>query len=266
MSKAERASWDILLIRIDQMDNETKNGKLYFNYLLPNLFTAASAFLGVASIVAASQGYFTKAAVYIILALIFDGLDGRVARLTKTTSKFGVEFDSLADVIAFGAAPAMFFYFSVGHNYGRVGVLFAAIYVVFGAIRLARFNVMSPSSEPSVFIGLPIPTTAVLVIMWGLMFQNYEIFKGFEYALIALQAFASFLMVSNIIYPSFKKIDLKKSQSIKILTVLIVIFSIIYMYTIITVTILVTLYVLYGIARVMYNFIVAKNKKNKYNN
>ncbi|MDR0408285.1 MAG: CDP-diacylglycerol--serine O-phosphatidyltransferase [Campylobacteraceae bacterium] len=247
------------------MDNEIKNQKLYFNYLLPNLFTAASAFLGVASIIAASQENFNKAAIYIILSLIFDGLDGRVARLTKTTSKFGVEFDSLADVIAFGVAPAMFFYFSVGCNYGRVGVLFSAIYVVFGAIRLARFNVMSPSNEPSVFIGLPIPTSAILIIMWGLMFQHYEVFKGFEYTLFILQALASFLMVSNIRYPSFKKTDLKKSQTIKVLTILVVIFSMIYMYTIIAVTILVSIYVLYGIIRIIYNYIVAKNKKNRYN-
>ncbi|MDR1285554.1 MAG: CDP-diacylglycerol--serine O-phosphatidyltransferase [Campylobacteraceae bacterium] len=247
------------------MDNGIKNGKLYFSYILPNLFTAASAFLGIASIIAASQGFFDKAAIYIILSLILDGLDGKVARFTKTTSKFGVEFDSLADVIAFGAAPAMFFYFSVGYDHGRIGVLFASIYVVFGAIRLARFNVMSPSSEPSVFIGLPIPTAAVLVVMWGLMFQHYEMFKGFEYTLFVLQALASFLMVSNIRYPSFKKIDLKKSQTIKILTLLVVVCSMIYMYTIIAVTILVSAYILYGIIRILYNYIVAKNKKNKYN-
>jgi CDP-diacylglycerol--serine O-phosphatidyltransferase len=248
------------------MDHEIKNGRLYFNYLLPNLFTAASAFLGVASIVASSQESFTKAAVYIVLALIFDGLDGRVARLTNTTSKFGVEFDSLADVIAFGAAPAMFFYFSVGHNYGKVGVLFTAIYVVFGAIRLARFNVMSPSSEPSVFIGLPIPTAAILVVMWGLMFQTYQVLADYEYALLALQALASFLMVSNIRYPSFKKMDLKRSQKIKILTVLVVIFSIIYMFSITAITFFVSIYVLYGIVRIIYNLIVAKSRKNKYNN
>ncbi|MDR2790741.1 MAG: CDP-diacylglycerol--serine O-phosphatidyltransferase [Campylobacteraceae bacterium] len=247
------------------MENETKNGKLYFGYLLPNLFTAVCAFLGIASIVAASQDNFSRAAFYIMLALICDGLDGRVARLTKTTSKFGVEFDSLADVIAFGVAPAMFFYFSVGDDYGRVGVLFAAIYTVFGAIRLARFNVMSPSSEPSVFIGLPIPTAAVLVIMWGLMFQNHEIFKGFEFALLALQALAAFLMVSNIRYPSFKKMDLKKSQNIKILTILIVVFSTIYIFRITAITFFITIYVAYGIARVIYNYIVAKIKKNKYN-
>ncbi|MDR1614906.1 MAG: CDP-diacylglycerol--serine O-phosphatidyltransferase [Campylobacteraceae bacterium] len=248
------------------MDNEIKNGKLYFNYLLPNLFTAASTFLGIASIVAASQEYFNKAAVYIILSLIFDGLDGRVARLTKTTSKFGVEFDSLADVIAFGVAPAMFFYFSAGHHYGRVGVLFAAIYVVFGAIRLARFNVMSPSSEPSVFIGLPIPTAAVLVTMWGLMFQKYEILKNFEYLLLALQALASFLMVSNIRYPSFKKINLRKSSIIKVLTFLIVIFSMIYLYPVQSFTVFVTIYVLYGLIRIVVNFFIAKIKKNRYNN
>jgi CDP-diacylglycerol--serine O-phosphatidyltransferase len=248
------------------MDNETKNGKLYFGYLLPNLFTAASAFLGVASIVAASQDNFSKAAFYIMLALICDGLDGRVARLTKTTSKFGVEFDSLADIIAFGVAPAMFFYFSIGNSYGRVGVLLAAIYVIFGAIRLARFNVMSSSSEPSVFIGLPIPTAAVLVIMWGLMFQKYEIFNSFEYMLLALQALAAFLMVSNIRYPSFKKMDFKKSQNIKILTALVIVFSTIYIFRITAITIFVTVYVLYGIIRVIYNYIVAKNRKNKYNN
>ncbi|MDR3345994.1 MAG: CDP-diacylglycerol--serine O-phosphatidyltransferase [Campylobacteraceae bacterium] len=249
------------------MDNDLKNGKLQLGYILPNLFTAASAFLGVASIVAASKGEFGKAAVYILLSLIFDGLDGRVARLTNTTSKFGMEFDSLADVIAFGAAPAMFFYFSVGQYYGRVGVLFAAIYVVFGAIRLARFNIMSSSNEPSMFIGLPIPTAAVLVVTWGLMFRDYaDIFGDFKEALIVLQALASVLMVSNVRYPSFKKIDLKKANVLKVLTFLTVVFSVIYLYQVISITVLVSGYVLYGIIRLAYNFTVAKIKKNKYNN
>jgi len=86
--------------------------------------------------------------------LVFDGLDGRIARLTKTTSRFGEEFDSLADIVAFGVAPAMLFYFSVGIHYGKIGSLLSAIYVVFGAIRLARFNVMIGVGEASVFIGL----------------------------------------------------------------------------------------------------------------
>ncbi|MDR0762168.1 MAG: CDP-diacylglycerol--serine O-phosphatidyltransferase [Campylobacteraceae bacterium] len=249
------------------MDEKQKNSKMQFAYLLPNLFTAASAFLGVASIIASVDGKFEKAALYIMLSLIFDGLDGRVARLTKTTSKFGVEFDSLADVIAFGAAPAMFFYFHTGIEFGRIGVIIAAIFVVFGAIRLARFNIMSPVNEPSVFIGIPIPTAAVLVVMWGLMFEKYpQILSGFEWTLLVLQTVTAFLMVSNIRYPSFKKINLKKSSILKVLTSLIVIASMIYLYPIQIFTILATAYVLYGLIRVSVNFFIAKIKKNKYNN
>ncbi|MDR2080434.1 MAG: CDP-diacylglycerol--serine O-phosphatidyltransferase [Campylobacteraceae bacterium] len=248
------------------MDEKPKNSKTQFAYLLPNLFTAASAFLGIASIIASASGRFDKAAFYIMLSLVFDGLDGRVARLTNTTSKFGVEFDSLADVIAFGAAPAMFFYFHTGVDFGRIGVMAAAIFAVFGAIRLARFNIMSPINEPSVFIGIPIPTAAVLVVMWGLMFERYpQIFGGLEWTLLALQVTAAFLMVSNIRYPSFKKINLKKSSILKVLTSLIIIASIIYLYPVQSFTLLATIYVLYGLIRVVVNFCIAKIKKNKYN-
>jgi CDP-diacylglycerol--serine O-phosphatidyltransferase len=115
--------------------------KIKLAYILPNFFTALSAFFGVMSIIASSQNKFEKAFIYIILSLIADGLDGRVARLTNTTSKFGVEFDSLADIVAFGVAPAMMLFFAIGNNYGRVGALVSGLFVVFGAIRLARFNV-----------------------------------------------------------------------------------------------------------------------------
>ena len=117
---------------------------------------------------------------YIVLSLVFDGLDGRVARLTNTTSKFGVEFDSLADIVAFGVAPAMLFYFSVGQNFGRFGVLITALFVIFGGVRLARFNVMSGASEPNVFIGLPIPTAAVLFGMnrlFGLKLSRQDLME-----------------------------------------------------------------------------------------
>jgi CDP-diacylglycerol---serine O-phosphatidyltransferase len=142
-------------------------------YILPNLFTAASIFSGVFSIISAVNGNFEKAAWLIMLSLIFDGLDGRVARLTNTCSKFGVEFDSLADMVAFGVAPALLMYLFVGHEFGRFGVVASALFVIFGAIRLARFNVMTVSSEPSVFIGVPIPTAAVFVSLLVLLFQKY---------------------------------------------------------------------------------------------
>ncbi|MFA6757113.1 MAG: CDP-diacylglycerol--serine O-phosphatidyltransferase, partial [Sulfurospirillaceae bacterium] len=212
-----------------------------------------------------SKGNFEKAAIYIILSLFFDGLDGRIARMTKTTSKFGAEFDSLSDIVAFGVAPAMLFYFSIGHQYGRFGALLAALYVVFGAIRLARFNVTTSTGEPSVFIGVPIPTAAVITAMWILIYQKYPYMLKLEWMILLGQAIISFLMVSNIRYPSFKNIDLKKSQRIKVFVTLTLVFSLIYLYPIETGTLFVTGYLLYGVSRECYIFCVAKWKKNKYN-
>ena len=123
-------------------------------YILPNLFTAASAFCGMISIFATINGDYAKAIFYVVLSLILDGFDGRVARMTNTTSKFGVEFDSLADLIAFGVAPAVLFYHVIGSNFGRLGVLVSGFFAVFGAIRLARFNVTTGTYDPKFFIGL----------------------------------------------------------------------------------------------------------------
>jgi len=236
--------------------------KLQLMYIFPNLFTAASAFLGMIGIIASSNGDFEKASIYILLSLVLDGLDGRVARLTNTTSKFGGEFDSLADVIAFGVAPAMLFYFSIGYQFGKLGALFCALYVVFGAIRLARFNVMSGSIEPTIFIGIPIPGAAVVLTMWVLTYLNYPFMHGFELLMLFCVGFLGFLMVSNIRYPSFKKVDLKKANIIKVLVVLIVAFSMLYLYPIESTTFLISIYLLYGVLRTVYNFTIAKRKKS----
>lgn len=238
------------------------NNKLQLIYIFPNLFTAASAFLGVISIISSANGQFEKAAFYILLSLIFDGLDGRVARLTNATSKFGAEFDSLADIVAFGVAPAILFYFNIGHMYGKLGSLLCAMYVVFGAIRLARFNIMIGVGEPSVFIGVPIPTAAVVLSMWILFYGEYEVLKGAEWILLVGIGLLSFLMVSNIRYPSFKKVDLKKAHLIKILVYLVVGFSFLYLYPIEVGTGLITAYLLYGLVRAFYTFCVAKFHKN----
>lgn len=244
------------------MINNSSGNKLQLIYIFPNLFTAASAFLGVVSIIASANGQFDKAAVYILLSLIFDGLDGRVARMTNATSKFGAEFDSLADIVAFGVAPAMLFYFSVGHMYGKLGALMCAMYVVFGAIRLARFNIMIGVSEPSVFIGVPIPTAAVVVAMWILLYKEHSFMQGFEWLLLIGLGLLSFLMVSNIRYPSFKKVNLQKGHIIKILVYLLVAFSLLYLYPIEFGSFLISAYLFYGLVRGLYNFIVAKSHKN----
>lgn len=238
--------------------------KMQLMYILPNLFTAASAFLGVISIISSIQGNYFKAIIYIILSLILDGLDGRVARLTKTTSKFGVEFDSLADLVAFGVAPAILFYLTVGAKFGRFGALIAAMFVVFGAIRLARFNVTTGTYEPNVFIGLPIPSAAIVSVLWIGIYVDadyYTFLEGFEWCFILLEAVLAILMVSNIRYPSFKKMNLKQTHVIRILVALVVVFSMLYLYPYESATFFMSVYMLYGIIRAAIMF--SKNHKKK---
>ncbi|WP_456394497.1 CDP-diacylglycerol--serine O-phosphatidyltransferase [Nitratifractor sp.] len=214
-------------------------------YILPNLFTAASIFTGIISIVEASQGHFEKAAWLIFLSLIFDGLDGRIARLTQTCSRFGLEFDSLADIIAFGAAPAMLLYFQIGARYGRFGILVSALFVVFGAIRLARFNVTDNCNDPTVFIGLPIPTAAVFVAAGSLLVGSSD--SGtLGFVLLSLTLPVALLMVSNIRYPSFKRIDLNRPMMLKTLIFLTLVASLIYLFSSEGLVLLIFLYILYG--------------------
>lgn len=229
-------------------------------YILPNLFTAASAFLGVVSIIASIRGEYEKAIIWIILSLILDGLDGRVARLTKTTSKFGVEFDSLADLVAFGVAPAILFYLTIGEQFGRFGVLASAMFVVFGAIRLARFNVTTGTYEPNVFIGLPIPTAAIISALYVGVYVNYDL-KGLEWLYIFMQCVLAVLMVSNIRYPSFKKVNLQQAHVMRILVGLVIAFSMLYLYPLESAVIVMSVYVFYGIIRTFVMFL--KNQKKE---
>jgi CDP-diacylglycerol--serine O-phosphatidyltransferase len=240
------------------MDRENKAQLLY---ILPNSFTALSIFMGVLSVIYSVKGSFDYAAYLIFVSLILDGLDGRVARMTGTTSKFGMEFDSQADIISFGIAPAMLFYYAIGVQYGKLGTLIAAVYVIFGAIRLARFNVTNQKIEPSVFIGVPIPTAAVFIAVWVLLVDEYSVLKEYTVAILLLVALVSALMVSNIRFPSFKKIDMQKTKAIKVLVVIILIFSMIYLYPRESIAFLMTSYILYGLIRAILNF--ALNKKIK---
>ncbi|EOE5692519.1 CDP-diacylglycerol--serine O-phosphatidyltransferase [Campylobacter upsaliensis] len=236
------------------------NHKPQLIYILPNLFTAASAFLGIISIISSIHGDFEKALIYIILSLLFDGLDGRIARLTNTTSKFGVEFDSLADLVAFGVAPAVLFYTSIGVYYGKFGSLVAAFFVVFGAIRLARFNVTTGTYEPSVFIGLPIPTAAIVSAIYTYTYLSYDFLKAYGLLFVILQAILGILMVSNIRYPSFKKLNFNRSSVLKVLVFLMILFSFLYLYPLESLVILASLYVMYGILRFFLTFFGVRKK------
>jgi CDP-diacylglycerol--serine O-phosphatidyltransferase len=230
-------------------------------YILPNLFTAGGIFSGMMSLIMSSSGKFEYAAWLILLALIFDGLDGRVARLTKTTSKFGVEFDSLADIVSFGVAPAMLLYQYCGMDYGRFGMVVSGLYVVFGSIRLARFNVTTSEIEPSVFIGVPIPTAAVFISILILLYEKYA-FDVYVPLLLAT-LFVAVLMVSNIRYPSFKKIDLQKANFIKVLVGLVVTASLIFIYPVESLALLISIYLFFGVGRATVYFFRQLQKKSR---
>lgn len=221
-------------------------------YLLPNFFTAASIFTGFYAISLALAGEFAAAAWFVFLALIFDGLDGRVARLTNTASHFGVEFDSLADIVAFGVAPALLMYLYAGHEYGRIGIGASALFIIFGAVRLARFNVTTSRIEPTVFIGLPIPTAAIMVSIAVLLLERYPDASVPKWVLLPFAVFLSVLMVSNIRYPSFKKVNFKTFHFMRFLTLVIVAALGVFVYPIEGMSLLAASYLLYGPLRATY--------------
>ncbi len=215
-------------------------------YILPNMFTAASIFVGIFSMVSAIKGDYEFAAWLIVLALIFDALDGRVARLTNTCSRFGVEFDSLADIVSFGVAPALLIYMYIGHDFGRIGIVVSAMYVVLGAIRLARFNVTTSQIEPSVFIGVPIPTAAVFISVLVLLFEDYTSMHTYKYLILIAAVLIALLMVSNIRYPSFKKLDLQSLHYMRLFVTLLIVASAIVVYPKEGFALIFILYILYG--------------------
>ncbi|PLX93840.1 MAG: CDP-diacylglycerol--serine O-phosphatidyltransferase [Desulfuromonas sp.] len=197
-------------------------------YLLPNLITSGSLFAGFYVIIASTNGDFVRAAWFILLSAILDGLDGKVARMTGTTSKFGVELDSLADVVAFGVAPGVLMYTWALKPFGKLGWLAAFIYVVCGALRLARFNVQVTTVESKRFIGLPIPAAASIVATCVLLFYELGGTGTIKKVSVVLLVFLlAFLMVSNIKYFSLKDPGLFKRQPFIMLVVAIILLIVI---------------------------------------
>jgi CDP-diacylglycerol--serine O-phosphatidyltransferase len=177
-------------------------------YVLPNLFTTASLFSGFYSIIASMKGMYEIAAWTILIAMVFDGLDGRIARMTRTTSKFGAEYDSLADVIAFGVAPAILSYHWALMSFGKWGWLAAFLFVTCGALRLARFNVQTAIIDSKVFNGLAIPAGASVVATSVLLFFKLGGEGQFHNLSILIGTIAvALLMVSSIKYYSFKDLN-----------------------------------------------------------
>ncbi|RUO47363.1 CDP-diacylglycerol--serine O-phosphatidyltransferase [Pseudidiomarina aquimaris] len=183
----------------------TKNRGIF---LLPNLLTTAGLFSGFFAIVASMNNQFESAAVAIFIAMVFDGLDGRVARMTNTQSDFGAEYDSMADIVSFGMAPALVMYNWALSDLGKFGWLAAFIFVAGGALRLARFNTNIGSSDKRFFQGLAIPSAAAIVsgLVW--VGSKYEVDpSSISYLAAIITICAGLLMVSNFRYHSFKDVD-----------------------------------------------------------
>jgi len=179
-------------------------------YLLPNLFTTASLFAGFYAIVAAMNGRFESAAVAVYVAMVMDGIDGRLARMTNTQSDFGAEYDSLVDMVSFGLAPALVVYEWGLASFGKLGWLAAFLYTASAALRLARFNTQVEQADKAYFKGLASPSAAAVVtgVVW--IGSDYDL-HGWGVSLMAMivTVAVGLLMVSNIRYRSFKNLDLK---------------------------------------------------------
>ncbi|QFT53503.1 CDP-diacylglycerol--serine O-phosphatidyltransferase [Microbulbifer sp. THAF38] len=214
-------------------------------YLLPNLITTGALFSGFYAIVAGMSGNFEAAAIAIFVAMVLDGLDGRVARLTDTQSAFGVQYDSLSDMVSFGLAPALVaFSWGLG-TLGKFGWAIAFLYAACAALRLARFNTQVDTVDKGVFIGLASPTAAAIVA--SMVWAGHDVEVGTGLAMIAalVTIAAGLLMVSNFRYTSFKGLDFKGRVPFVMMLAVILVFSLV---TIDPAGVLLTLAVLYTLS------------------
>lgn len=191
---------------------KAENGNLRRGiYLLPNLFTTAALFAGFYAIVQAMAGHFEVAAMGIFVAMVFDGLDGRIARMTQTQSRFGAEYDSLADMVSFGAAPALIVYEWTLHDLGKLGWAVAFLYCATAALRLARFNTTQASTDKRFFQGLPSPAAAA--VLAGLVWVGSDSGlsgRDLTFSALLLTLGVGLAMVSKVLYWSGKSINLKE--------------------------------------------------------
>jgi CDP-diacylglycerol--serine O-phosphatidyltransferase len=247
-------------------------------YVLPSLFTCGNITFGVLSMFSSISGKFIPAAWFLVCSLVCDILDGRIARLTKTTSEFGFHLDSLSDFLSFGAAPAVLMYMLILKTMHKVGVAIAVLFVLCSALRLARFNVMARSGGArKYFIGLPTPASAGIIVSFVLSYEllgpsqtalNFKtipiliqtmpyFFKFMPIVMIAL----SFLMVSNVPYPAFKNLNLSKPRTLQLLVLLIVLVLLILVFPQNTFFVIFSVYVLSGLIMYVPRLLMKRRQK-----
>jgi len=197
-------------------------------FVLPTLFTVGNLFCGYLSIWRSIQGTFEAAAIYIIAAAVLDALDGRVARWTRSTSEFGEEYDSLADLVSFGVAPAVLAYSWGLADFQRIGWMASFLFVVCGSMRLARFNIQTKVMDKRYFVGLPIPAAAGTIAALVLATPERLVDRVWMSGLLVLTILLSYLMISTIRYRSFKEhVDLRRPKPLWILPLIALAFAII---------------------------------------
>ena len=221
---------------VDEHEEEvSENGQTVRHqgiYLLPNLFTTAALFTGFYAIIAAMRGDFENAAVAIFLAMVLDGLDGRIARLTNTSSKFGAEYDSLADMVSFGVAPALVMFSWALGGLGKFGWSAAFIYVACAALRLARFNTQIATADKNYFTGLASPAAAAIIAstVWvchDLGWVGKSLPLELSVLVGLLTATVGFLMIANFPYYSFKGVDFRGRVPFVVMIAVVLIFGLI---------------------------------------
>lgn len=228
-------------------------------YVVPCMLTICSLFSGFYSIISAINGHFFAAAIAIVVAAVFDGLDGRVARMTRSTSTFGMELDSLCDMVSFGVAPGLLAYLWALTPYGRYGWLAAFLYVATTALRLARFNSQTVASPSHDFTGLPCPAAAGMIAT-AVMFSTH-VFKTTDtvqhISLLILVYLLSYLMVSTHRYLSFKHTEIAKEKRFQLIVGMILLMILLASEPPITLFVTALLYILSG------PFLAIKNRITK---
>jgi CDP-diacylglycerol--serine O-phosphatidyltransferase len=217
-------------------------------FLVPATITSLGLLSGFYSAISAIGGHFELAAVMILIAFICDGLDGRVARLSRTSSQFGVEYDSLSDVVAFGMAPAILAYTWALKPIGTIGIAVSGLFVVCAALRLARFNVQVETVDKRRFVGLPVPGAAIMLAGTTLAYSYFEFSspRMLCLAMVPLTLALGWLMISRVPYPSFKGIDFTRTAQVELMIGVLVVIALLFALPQLTAFALATAFVLSG--------------------
>ncbi len=224
-------------------------------YILPNSLTLCGMFFGFYSILSSIKGNYSYASWAIMIAVVFDGLDGWVARLTHSTTRFGIELDSLSDLVAFGVAPSVLVYKWAIASFGRIGFAAAFLFTACGALRLARYNVQMGSTESKAFTGMPIPGAATLiaalVLFWHGIWHGPPLGNVF---VLVFTVFLALLMVSTLRFHGLKEIDFRRRKPFWILVVFVIGFGLILIHPPIALFVFAMIYLMEGLIENVYLF------------